>query len=227
MPQVIKTIKKTYKDYSKYIEYDIAWFPSKGTKRKPKKTDESKKMERSVIRARTAILDIIACNEFDYFVTLTISPLSRIDRYDYDECSRYISKWLQNHLSHYILVPEKHKDGAFHFHLLADIPVRKLQKYNRAPRGLGKYGGRLYKIKSYKYGFSNAVLIEKGTQSNLAYYVSKYITKDLSSTVGKGRRMYWCSKTLKRPDIKYNTPIPVDRITVYENQHLKVHLSTQ
>lgn len=215
MPEVIKTIKKTYKDYAKYIEYDIVWFPSKGTKRKRKKTDKDKKTERSIIRARTAIFDIIACNKFEFFVTLTVSPRAKFDRYNYDECTKNLSKWLQYHLKHYILVPEKHKDGAFHFHLLADIPKEKL-KYH----GYGNYA-----LKSYKFGIGTASRIRN--EQAVSVYITKYITKELSSTVGKNRRMYWCSKDLKRPTVEYNKPIPKHHHTIYENQQLKVHLALE
>lgn len=215
MPEIVKTIQKTYTSYVKFIEYRHAWKPRTGLREKKKRlepTPEHLKQLRSVLRAKSAIHDLVACNQFEYFVTLTISPQAPFDRYDYDQCVKFISKWLNNHLNHYILVPEKHKDGAFHFHLLADLPLSKLKKHTK----------KVYNIKSYKYGHSTAISIEQGTEHILAKYIRKYITKDLMTTVGKNRRMYWHSKDLKKPVVDYNVVIPPDAELVWEMEHLKV-----
>lgn len=217
MPEYVKNIQKTYKDYIKIIEYNRHWIPITKTNKNKKAIlkMENKDQEdlRNVIRARTAIHDIVACNTFEYFVTLTISPTAKIDRYNYDETAKTISKWLNNHLEKYILVPEKHKDGAYHFHLLADIPKDKLRKYK----------GRAYNIKSYKLGYSSAIKITKGSEARIANYVKKYITKDLINSVGKGRRRYWASKNLKRPDVEYNVKKPNNATLVYKTEHINIY----
>lgn len=216
MPEYIKNIKKTYKDYVKIIEYDRHWIPTvKTTNKKPilKIKNQDQDDLRNVIRAKTAIHDIVACNTFEYFVTLTISPQAKIDRYNYDESAKTISKWLNNHLKKYILVPERHKDGAYHFHLLADIPTSKLKKHK----------GKIYNIKSYKLGYSTAIKISKGSEARIANYVQKYITKDLIKSVGKGRRRYWASKNLARPQVEYNVKKPDNSTLVYKTEHIKIY----
>lgn len=217
MPEYIKNIKKTYKDYVKIIEYDRHWIPTIKTEKNKKPILKIKNQDhddlRNVIRAKTAIHDIVACNTFEYFVTLTISPKAKINRYNYDETSKTISKWLNNHLKKYLLVPEKHQDGAYHFHLLADIPKAKIKKHK----------GKVYNIKSYKLGYSTAIKITKGSEARIANYVQKYITKDLIKSVGKGRRRYWASKNLARPQVEYNVKKPNNATLVYKTEHIKIY----
>lgn len=224
MLDYVKTIKKTYKDHNKYIEYNQAWKPSSGKKRKSNEKskeeiinnrDQNIKDLRNIIRAKTAISDIISCNTFNYFVTLTIAPNGTIDRYDYDSSSNAITKYLKHNISKYILVPEKHKDGAFHFHLLADIDKIHLKKFKK----------NYYNLTSYKLGFSSAVSITSGSESRLASYVQKYITKDLITTVKKGRKRYWCSRGLIRPTVTYNEPPPPFFSPVFERKDIKVYIT--
>ena len=66
----------------------------------------------------------LACNNkpWDYFVTFTFNS-DKVDRYNFSEVSKKLSKWIDNIKQKYgckdmgyIIVPEKHKDGAWHFH---------------------------------------------------------------------------------------------------------------
>jgi hypothetical protein len=196
-PAIIKNIQKTYKNHIEIIEYKTSWTPAQHNIDRNKNktsTNVQKNLERNIIRAKTSIKDIVATNEFQYFVTLTISPETNINRYSYTETSKKVSKWVQNHLDRYILIPEKHKDGAFHFHLLADIETKKLVKHSK----------KVYNIKSYNLGFSTAIKITQNSTAKLSSYVTKYITKELISTVPAGSKRYWRSRNLQLPAIKYN-----------------------
>lgn len=83
------------------------------------KKSEGADMERSMRRARAKLRRLALANDFDYFVTLTLDP-ARIDRYDGAAITRALGRWADNmvrrHGLRYVLVPERHKDGAFHFH---------------------------------------------------------------------------------------------------------------
>ncbi len=50
---------------------------------------------------------------------LTLDP-ARVNRYDVREVTRHLNHWLDNQVRRkglaYVLVPERHKDGAIHFH---------------------------------------------------------------------------------------------------------------
>lgn len=213
MPEYIKNICKTYNDHVKIIEYKRPWIPQKGKKSTKMKTITTKRLKllRSSLRSQQTIQDIILCNKFQYFVTLTISPKTKIDRFSYSKTSEKISKWLNNHLTHYILVPEKHKSGAYHFHLLADIEKSKLHYHN--------FG--VYSIKPYKLGYSHVTKIKD--QKKTAKYITKYITKDLVNSVGQGKKTYWASRDLKRPKKEYNVDHPDNSIHLHAGDYLDIY----
>lgn len=210
-PKNILTITKTYKNQQKTIIYKRSWKKPRSKtpeeiekmvqtrKDNQKNTEYNKegdKLLRSINRAKTNIADIISCNSFEYFVTLTIDPKNKykVDRYDYDSSSKAIIKWLRSNCSKYILVPEKHKDGAFHFHLLANLNKEDLIHFKK----------NIYNIKTYKLGYTTAKKIQLGSEERIANYMRKYITKQLIKTVGFNKKRYWCSRGLKRPVITYN-----------------------
>ena len=87
--------------------------------------------EVSIKRTKKKVYDYAKSNEWEWFVTFTFSP-DKVNRYDYDECTKYLSKWFNNlkrsspALS-YLVVPEQHKDGAYHFHgLFSGINERQI-----------------------------------------------------------------------------------------------------
>ena len=166
---------------------------------------------------------MILCNPFRFFCTFTFSD-SKIDRYDYKACKKAITKFFDNfrtrHASHfiYILVPERHKDGAWHFHgLVAGIPAgefytpefityrdRRSQelKVIRNTKGYMRW-------RRWPYGHFDCSFIKDYEAS--ATYVSKYITKDLISVM-KGAHLYFSSKGLRRPSLVFdedNVPFPM------------------
>ena len=78
-------------------------------------------------RSKNKIHDLARSETWEYFVTLTYHS-SKTDRYDYNECLKKCRVWLNNQRRSYaqdlayIFVPEKHKDGAYHFHgLIANV----------------------------------------------------------------------------------------------------------
>ena len=81
----------------------------------------------SVTRSKNKIHDLARSETWEYFITLTYDS-SKTDRYDYNECLKKCRQWLNNQHKRYaqdlayIFVPEKHKDGAYHFHgLIANV----------------------------------------------------------------------------------------------------------
>lgn len=76
-------------------------------------------VKRAQRRARSEVRDLALCNPFTHFVTLTLDG-ARVDRYDMAAITRKLNIWLSNQVQRrglkYILVPERHKDGAVHFH---------------------------------------------------------------------------------------------------------------
>lgn len=189
------------------------------------KIDEEN-LERSLRRTQKELSDLIECNDFDFFGTLTTSP-HKINRYDDELVKTTLTKWLNNQRRHspnfiYILVPERHKDGALHFHVLIGNFNGKM-----ADSGRKWLGEPIFNLSSYSLGFSNFTKIRD--KSKTANYCRKYITKDLATTENQKRR-YWRSKNLKKPDKYYNIPLEqlishhatrnLGDLNVYENDHL-------
>lgn len=92
----------------------------------------NKKLSNNLSRARSAVYALARCNPWSYFVTLTLDP-SKVDRNDLKAAYRKLAKWINNYNSRhnckvlYLLVPEPHKDGAWHFHgLLSGLPLDHL-----------------------------------------------------------------------------------------------------
>lgn len=160
-------------------------------------------------RARSEVFDICRSNCFDYFVTLTIDP-KQCDSFDYDSSVqevRKFTKWLTLHKCSYVIVPEQHSSGRWHFHGLIKGSLQLEQAFNY---NTGRPIDGVYNIKNYKLGFSTVSCIKD--QAKVSTYVVKYLSKDLS--VPKGRKRYWCSSGLARPlvETKIVYKIPSDLI---------------
>lgn len=165
--------------------------------------DDLERKEESIRQSRArsinAIYDIARSNLWEWFVTFTFNP-KKIDRYDYSECSKKLSIWF-NHTRRicpdmvYLVVPEQHKDGAFHFHgLFSGIDYLPFTFSGK----LDKQGRAIYNIGSYKWGFTTATKV--GDSAKASSYLCKYVTKDLCA-VTAGKKRYWASKNVKRPEI--------------------------
>lgn len=162
---------------------------------------------RSQRRARAKIKHLSHCMNAKYFVTLTLDK-SKIDRYDISVIVKRLNTWLDNrvrrHGLQYILVPERHKDGAVHFHgfindalpvvdsgTLTGVPGRKKPAKPRSDSERQRWleaGARVvYNLPSWDYGFTTAIELY-GDKSAAVSYVQKYITKD---SVKVGGRWYY------------------------------------
>lgn len=173
----------------------------------PSKENKEKNLERSLRRTRKVMSELSLCNAFDLFVTFTFDK-AKIDRYDVQKCKNAMQYWIRNQYKRvgkfiYIIVAERHKDGACHFHALVGGYAGVLVETD-----VKKHGRTAYNLKSYRLGYSTAIKIDNPHRT--ASYIQKYIQKDMTPIAGKKR--YWSSKGLKRAVVTYN-PNPW-----YENQ---------
>jgi len=178
--------------------------------------------QRSVDRSKMTVSDLLLCNDFDMFVTITFSP-DKHDRYDISHCKKVMSKWLANQREahgrfRYVIVPEHHKDGALHFHaVFGGYPKSLLKRAVSAKTG--KKMGNIYNLKSFRGGFTKVEMIK--SKQRVSSYIRKYITKDMVTFDGSKR--YWASKDLQRPKYSYrddiiNNPF-VKPIDVWQPEH--------
>ena len=170
-------------------------------------------VERAARRARAKLRDIALCTPFKYFVTLTLDR-ERIDRYDVAAITKKLNNWLDNqvrrHGLSYVLVPERHKDGAVHFHGLFNdaLPVQDSGTLTNIPgrKRPGKPRSRVvYNLPAWHLGFTTAIELY-GEYSRAVAYVCKYIGKQTGGEAGKvGGRWYYSGGDLGAPEVEYAT----------------------
>ena len=168
--------------------------------RKVDKRAEGDDALRSMRRARAKLRRLALANDFDYFVTLTLAP-DQIDRYDAKQIMSKVNRRLDNmvrrHSLRYILVPEQHKDGAWHFHgFFAGDGLKAVDS------GIIWDGRPVYNLPQWGYGFSTAQRLY-GEYSAAVAYVTKYIGKQQGQRpMG---RWYYSGGALKEPHKEYAT----------------------
>lgn len=239
----VTIIKKFSDDYYKLVTFntlrDDGFLLESDYNKSKKGSVNDQKLLNNISRARGKIFELAMCNDWQFFVTLTLSDekLKKLglSRYDLKGFYKYFSKWLNNYkykLS-YLLVPEKHKDGAIHFHgfisgFPLDSPDLELFTENdHLPYKL------LNKIKdgeiifnwlpfSEKFGFCDFEFIRN--QEKCSSYVTKYISKELYKTIDNlGAHCYYCSTGLKRAERIIKTFDIIDNIDYnYENDYVHV-----
>lgn len=168
------------------------------------KKQESIRCSLSRTRNKITLLSL-SFQKWKYFCTFTFNR-TKVDRYSYDECSRAMQSFLHKLTYYfpnivYIVVPELHADGAFHFHGLFNdlLPVYRSGSFYS--RKINRFVDTFYVNNSfYDYGFTNCSVIR--SQSAVCKYISSYITSDLVS-VSKNKRRYWYSYS----KLKVNKPL--------------------
>lgn len=159
------------------------------------KKSEGADMERSMRRARAKLRRLALANDFQYFVTLTLDP-SRIDRYDGAAVVRALGRWCDNmvrrHGLRYVLVPERHKDGAFHFHGFMAGPGLLVRD-----SGVCWDGRPVFNLPQWSFGFTTAQALY-GDYHAAVGYCCKYIGKQAGERpLG---RWYYSGGDLREPE---------------------------
>ena len=180
--------------------------------------------ERAARRAAAKIRDLALCNRFRWFVTLTLDQ-TKIDRYDIKAITRKLNSWLDNQVRRkglcYVLVPERHKDGAIHFHgFFNDIPgfvssgtwkvpgrakpvrprsQRQATEWSAAGGEQGYH--EVCNFEGWPYGFTTAIELYGDYHSAVAY-VCKYVRKQTGEGGKIGGRWYYSGGALALPEVE-------------------------
>lgn len=183
------------------IDNDINIKKNKKQLNKNNNSDPDRSVQCSQNRTINKIYELTRSNNWDYFITLTFSA-EKVNRYNYDDITKILHNWLMNIKNNYapdlkyIIVPEKHKDGAYHFHgLIADIGKIKLLDSGKKTNDRNI----IYNIENYDLGFTTCTKVKNNEK--VSSYITKYITKELCVTT-KGKKRYWCSYNLNKPYIE-------------------------
>lgn len=181
------------------------------------------KKERAQRRSRAKVFDyVMSNNDLQLFCTLTLSA-EKINRKDYNDVIKKFNTWADNNVRRngfkYVAVPELHKDGAIHFHLLCNDVLTRVPSGTYLPpvgypgkrrpmkaETLKRKGFKLsecqevFNLPGWRLGFSSAMIIE-GDRGRTATYISKYITKSADKV---GGRYYLHGGALALPEYDYD-----------------------
>ena len=207
----IASVKKYSDRYYELIlqgTHRKAGFEPRRDKGKKNTADSDSKFDSSFSRTYRSVRELALCNPWEQFATFTLSP-EKYDRTDLSKFKNDFTKWLKN-LNYkrslnirYLLIPEQHKDGAWHMHgLFSGIPSDMLVPFSysdNVPFDLVKKGYLNFSMYQKKFGFCSLAPIR--CLEATANYITKYITKDLaSSDVGLNKHLYFASHGLKRAE---------------------------
>lgn len=228
----VSSYAKIYPDFVKIIKYKRSivvenFGTSSNGLANEEQAHERDWLEKSINRTKTKIADYVLCNNFSHFATFTFSPEKVKNRHDFAEMSALLKNWLKTEQTNherkhnskfkYLIVPERHKNGAWHFHALLEnyqnacgdfyssknpfITVKEIKTAKR-------YANRKY-LTRYNLGRSEIAPIRDKTK--MANYIKKYITKELITEPNAKR--FWSSRNLAKPEIienlvSTNTKIP-------------------
>ncbi|MBR5185519.1 MAG: hypothetical protein IKW19_04405, partial [Akkermansia sp.] len=158
-----------------------------------------------------------------YFVTLTLDQ-NMVDRYDMAEITKKLNVWCSNQVQRnglaYILVPERHKDGAVHFHGFVNNAVeivdsgtlalpwcpkpRRPKSEAQRAEWLAKGGKVVYNFPAWPLGFTTAIELY-GDPVAAVGYCCKYIGKQQEEGRPEkiGGRWFYHGGCHNRPVVRY------------------------
>ena len=179
-----------------------------------KNTINDTKLDNNIQRARSTIVELGFCNEWDLFVTLTISP-EKHNRQALKDFKKKLNSFKKDmERRHgvrfaYLLIPEQHQDGAWHMHGfikgLTPENLRLMSLDEKLPyhiRDKLQNGEEVYDWPAYRQRFGYCTLEPIRNTEAATRYISKYITKDMGRTVTElGGHLYYASKGLKRREV--------------------------
>lgn len=178
---------------------------------------------RSMNRSKNNLMDILKCNDFDFFVTLTFDK-NLIDRLDDNKTRKSFTQWANN-ISRdlpnliYVAVPEYHKKGGLHFHLLiGGVSAEDLKLVDSGKRvKSGRCKGQIiFNVDRWKRkGFSTATKILD--TNAVKFYLSKYLTKGKVDPRFFNKKRFYVSRNIKRPIVeKCSLPL-VDNFDIFDS----------
>lgn len=160
---------------------------------------------KNVTLTRSKIYDIANANEWTHFLTLTFNE-KKVDRYSFEECTKKCLKFMNNFTNRnkdtcpnfkYILIHEKHKDGAFHYHGLIYLDNTD----TLVDGGKRTIDGQvIFNWNKWTNGWSTVTKIVD--QERCVKYILKYINKDIN-TYDLGRRRFFYSSNCDKPTVTH------------------------
>ena len=178
----------------------------------PTEKHTEKRFEAAVSRAKARIFELAMCNEFTFFCTFTQDEKMR-NRFDLAAFRKDLAQLIrninrgraENEKIKYLLIPEKHKNGAWHMHgLMMNLGEKDLRAFTlkeRLPKKIRaqiEKGVAVYDFTRYRRAFGFFTCTEIANKTAVSKYITKYISKDLSATAREsGQHLFFASQGLK------------------------------
>lgn len=156
-----------------------------------KDSDPVRSAQVSYSRTVANLYDIVHANVWEWFFTLTLNP-DKVDRMDYYasfDAIRHYADSLRKFGCLYVIVPEHHKNGAWHFHgLINNVPDHLITVNDNG----------YFDFRTYDAGYcSLSRVIDSAKAAN---YILKYMLKGYQYLdIPKGKKRYFASRKLQRP----------------------------
>lgn len=217
-------------------------YEERNSKPKPKKkrgtASNDEKLRNSLSRSKRIVWELAQCNNWEHFITLTFDA-EKANRYRLEDICKKLGKWVNNYNSRkgarikYLLIPEQHKDGAWHLHgLLMGLPISHLRPFSlneRIPtriKELLRARRQIYDWPAYRQSFGYVTVEAIRDPLRCAAYITKYITKDLlRSAVSFNAHVYYSSHGLNRAELLRLGPVVKElEEPDFENEY--VHIKT-
>lgn len=181
------------------------------------------KLWASLKRSKKNVQELLLCNSWEWFGTITFDKSKVSNRYAIQETVKTLRTWLNNYKKRkapnlkYCLIPELHKDGAVHLHgCFAGIPSEHLKAFEEYPEETIKLND-WEKLANLRYcnflplfdKFGRNSFGRINSHEGTAHYCSKYISKDMVSAVTETNlHTYYASQGLNK----------AERIGIYDSK---------
>ena len=178
---------------------------------------------RSMNRSKNNLIDILKSNDFNFFVTLTFDK-NKIDRLDDNKTRKSFTQWVANIQRalpnlFYVAVPEYHKKGGLHFHLLIggitakDLGLKDSGKVVKSGRCKGQ---TIYNVSKWdNKGFSTATRVLD--TNAVKYYLLKYLTKTKVDPRFFYKKRFYVSRNINRPQINKMSFVCSDTFNIFDS----------
>jgi len=183
------------------------------------------KLNEAFCRAKSMVLQYALCNPWDYFFTGTLDE-TKFDRFNLDRYQQKLSQFIRDKRKaygtqvQYLLIPEHHKNGAWHIHgLISNLPGKAVRRF-RPPEPWKLVNSDYLNWPDYmnKFGFCSLGPVKHPVAT--AFYITKYVSKELSLRGGDlGKHLYFHSRPLRKAECASNVYLPnagLDKLCVYD-----------
>lgn len=177
---------------------------------------EEEKNRVSLSRTKRRIKEICLCNDFEYFVTMTVSSkIKEYNRFDLEDCVDNCKKFMhklkrKSSEFRFIFIIEEHKEGGYHFHgMMKNLPAYDIYKNKNGYLSSHILDGLGFNSFDKIYDYNKC-----------CNYITKYITKKCLKT--ENNQIYFCSRGLNKPSEEIMINLDLKSIwgdNIYESEY--------